>query len=400
MMNNMVRRFCTQIFRRCENYCLQSTAVAPPATSAHNHHLDGDILPMRSREAFQKSPTRSPVRSPLDSTPYFSNTAGDQCHNVLASSQVLIGTNVLVTADTSFGQLDATPSSNEEGDGQEPEDANDRRGGGAGDGGGGRGKHLRITALHTREPVLSKAIVTDIRQESPTVLGLTLRVTNPGFYFKAGQWVDMFIPGLETVGGFSMYSDPAQLENDGTIDLGIKFTKWPPAFWVHKQCHVGSSVAIRAGGDFFYSPEIGDPTYDLLLIAGGVGINPLASILFHAAHLHNSCNPDEYKPGRVKLLYTARTPKDLLYKVRFDELQMETSKVSIEYFCTRQQVSEDSGIHAGKIQLENIRQAIEELDMDNMKALICGPPPMIEAMDTQLLACGLSSSQIYYEKWW
>ncbi|XP_076069731.1 oxidoreductase NAD-binding domain-containing protein 1-like isoform X5 [Oratosquilla oratoria] len=300
---------------------LQSTAVAPPATSAHNHHLDGDILPMRSREAFQKSPTRSPVRSPLDSTPYFSNTAGDQCHNVLASSQVLIGTNVLVTADTSFGQLDATPSSNEEGDGQEPEDANDRRGGGAGDGGGGRGKHLRITALHTREPVLSKAIVTDIRQESPTVLGLTLRVTNPGFYFKAGQWVDMFIPGLETVGGFSMYSDPAQLENDGTIDLGIKFTKWPPAFWVHKQ-------------------------------------------------------------------------------VRFDELQMETSKVSIEYFCTRQQVSEDSGIHAGKIQLENIRQAIEELDMDNMKALICGPPPMIEAMDTQLLACGLSSSQIYYEKWW
>ncbi|KAK7071306.1 Oxidoreductase NAD-binding domain-containing protein 1, partial [Halocaridina rubra] len=97
----------------------------------------------------------------------------------------------------------------------------------------GLGKHLKITAHSTRLPVVAKAVVTDIREESPSVKGLTLQTDNPHFNFKAGQWVDMFIPGIETVGGFSMYSSPSQLAENGTIDLGIKYSKWPPAYWIH-----------------------------------------------------------------------------------------------------------------------------------------------------------------------
>ncbi|XP_066972681.1 oxidoreductase NAD-binding domain-containing protein 1-like isoform X2 [Macrobrachium rosenbergii] len=102
-------------------------------------------------------------------------------------------------------------------------------------GGVGAGKHLQFTAKHSRLPVIAKAVVTDVRLESPSVRGVTLQIDNPQFNFKAGQWVDMFIPGMETVGGFSMYSAPSQLIETGTIDLGIKFSKWPPAFWIHTQ---------------------------------------------------------------------------------------------------------------------------------------------------------------------
>lgn len=43
----------------------------------------------------------------------------------------------------------------------------------------------------------------------------------------------MFIPGLETVGGFSMCSSPQDLATKGTLTLAIKYSTHPPAHWIH-----------------------------------------------------------------------------------------------------------------------------------------------------------------------
>lgn len=90
------------------------------------------------------------------------------------------------------------------------------------------------------------------------------------------------------------------------------------------QCRVGSKVSVRAGGDFHYAPEAGDDPYDLLLIGGGVGVNPLTSMYLHAASLHlqyRECK-EEYKPGKVLLLYSARTYQELLYRVCLECLSL------------------------------------------------------------------------------
>lgn len=266
----------------------------------------------------------------------------------------------------------------------------------------GTGKHLKITAKNTRFPVVAQAVVTDIRAESPTVRGLTLRVDNSVFSFKAGQWIDLFIPGIETVGGFSMYSCPCQLTHTGTIDLGIKFSRWPPAYWVHDQCKIGSEVAIRAGGDFFYAPEIGNLSHDLLLIAGGVGINPLASMFFHASSLHqlHEENKEEYRPGRILLMYSAKTYEELLYKPRLDFISASMPETEISYFITREAPPKSSRITYGRITQETLKSALESLDTSSLKTFVCGPPPMIEEINDHLLACGLLQNQVLYEKWW
>ncbi|XP_045598090.1 oxidoreductase NAD-binding domain-containing protein 1 isoform X2 [Procambarus clarkii] len=208
----------------------------------------------------------------------------------------------------------------------------------------GAGKHLKITAQNTRIPLIAPAVVTDIRPLSPTVHGLTLKVDNPNFTFKAGQWVDMFIPGMETVGGFSMYSCPTHLAETRTLQLGIKFSRWPPAYWVHDQCKIGCEVAIRAGGDFYYAPESGDTSYDLLLVGGGVGINPLASMFLHAISLHriHEENKEEYRPGRILLLYSAKTYEELLYKTLLDTISARTPECEVRYFTTRKPPPESS----------------------------------------------------------
>ena len=72
---------------------------------------------------------------------------------------------------------------------------------------------------------------------------------------------------------------------------------------------------MRVGGDFVYDPtpssQSHDQSHDLLLIGGGVGINPLFSMLLH----HMRLVERKERVGRVKLLYSARSAAELLFKV-------------------------------------------------------------------------------------
>ena len=53
------------------------------------------------------------------------------------------------------------------------------------------------------------------------------------FVQQAGQWVDMLIPGVETVGGFSICNSPENFKETQQIQLAVKFSMHPPAHWIH-----------------------------------------------------------------------------------------------------------------------------------------------------------------------
>ncbi|XP_030406757.1 oxidoreductase NAD-binding domain-containing protein 1 isoform X3 [Gopherus evgoodei] len=98
--------------------------------------------------------------------------------------------------------------------------------------------HLARTANNFRQEVISPAKVCGITNESETVKRLRLAVTNKDFTFKAGQWVDFFIPEVAIVGGFSICSSPGLLEQDGVLELAVKHTVHPPAHWIHTQNNI------------------------------------------------------------------------------------------------------------------------------------------------------------------
>ena len=83
------------------------------------------------------------------------------------------------------------------------------------------------------------------------------------------------------------------------------------------QCTVGSRVAMRVGGDFFFNPTPSDPSVHLLLVAGGVGINPLYSILLHSTdllRLNRTSGGRDYNIS-AHLCYSAKNTQELLFKV-------------------------------------------------------------------------------------
>ena len=79
------------------------------------------------------------------------------------------------------------------------------------------------------------------------------------------------------------------------------------------QCSVGDQLQIRVGGDFFYAPLTPDETTNLLLIAGGVGINPLISMLRHHVWLLSKATCTCTHAAR--LLYSAKNENELIFKV-------------------------------------------------------------------------------------
>lgn len=180
---------------------------------------------------------------------------------------------------------------------------------------------------------VSSVVVEAVTQLSPTVKGFSMLVENENLSFKAGQWymfstlvnvriipfvrVDMHIPSVDTVGGYSITSAPHLLREKRLFTLAIQHSSHPPTLWMTSQCRVGDTLSVRVGGDFVYDPAPSESrdsrlqSCDLCLIAGGMGINPLMSILLH----HTRLVELGQITGRVKLLYSARTVADLLFKV-------------------------------------------------------------------------------------
>ena len=71
-------------------------------------------------------------------------------------------------------------------------------------------------------------------------------------------------------------------------------------------------MSLKVGGDFFFDP-LSEHSSKILMVAGGVGINPLYSIIqeiyesLQSGQLSNDVN--------VKLLYSASCADELLFKV-------------------------------------------------------------------------------------
>ena len=67
---------------------------------------------------------------------------------------------------------------------------------------------------------------------------------------------------------------------------------------------------MRVGGNFYFDPKPSDSSPDLLLVAGGVGINPIYSIVRHVADISQ-----HQHIGKTVLLFSAQSQNELLFKV-------------------------------------------------------------------------------------
>jgi ferredoxin-NADP reductase len=231
---------------------------------------------------------------------------------------------------------------------------------------------------------ITRVEIREIRRETPTVRSFTLDLGEQEFTFLPGQWVDCYLDaeGERGVAGYTITSSPTTKR---TIDLTVRERgENPVTRFLHEEAGVGDVLYVDGGqGEFYYSREMGDP---LVLIAGGIGMTPLMSIL---RYVHDGA-PDVH----AQLYYSARTPSEIIFRGELEEISRARNRISCVFTVTRTEDEAWEG-RRGRITSETL----EAVDRDAL-FYICGPPPMGQDMTELLLELGARRDRIRYEQWW
>ncbi len=236
------------------------------------------------------------------------------------------------------------------------------------------------------------------------------------FTFRPGQWVDLFVPNMFKVGGFSIASTPTQLSSQGIIDIAVKClptTKNEIVHYLHKEASIGCSVFMRIGGEFKFQ---GDDVHGSrllrrsLFLAGGVGITPLFSMVQHVDDLvskHPVSNT--LKPAAI-FMHSCQQEEELIFKPQLDQLQSASANlIQPHYFVTRnpesqwtRRITEDTILDALNALQSNT--PLDETDSiyDGIDVYLCGPPTFEQAMLQYLDKARAQGYRIrlQHEKWW
>jgi len=254
-------------------------------------------------------------------------------------------------------------------------------------------------------------------QLSPKVTGISLHLTESKFSFVPGQWLDFkplpsstwSPPERQKIGGYSITSIPSDLP---LIDLAIQSSRHPVASWACAESKVGDLIDIRVGGTFVYKEGGGrgdDPEWKprrILFTAGGVGINPLFSMI-------KQWHEDDDGDSRAVLLYSCKERGDFLFLGEIEKMLVTESRLRVVCTTTaddvarNRQTDEQSAVvfRHGGIDLGLIHDSMSWLNCGDAskvdKVFVCGPPGMAESLEEVLVSNEIAQkSDILFEKWW
>ncbi len=223
------------------------------------------------------------------------------------------------------------------------------------------------------------APVIAVFSETPSIK--TIRVARPeGFEFQPGQFltVRVRIDGRDHARCYSISSAP---DIRGYLEISVR-RQGVVSNALHATMRAGGSLAIKGPTGVFTYPAGDDRP--LVLLAGGIGITPLMSMLRHAVTT---------APTRpVTLLYSARTEDDFAF---LDELRMLARRhpqMSVRLATHNSTAPEH---HPGHIDEMLVRTAVPHV-VDSI-CLICGPTPMIESMRHLLAVLHVPEAQVRHE---
>ena len=172
---------------------------------------------------------------------------------------------------------------------------------------------------------------------------------------------------------------------------------------------------VRIGGSFTWPPQSLDPeTIDrLVLIAAGVGINPLISIFSHLIRSRS-------RPREIHFLYSTKAdsdmdPQRILFLPRLMDLVAAEAdpQVNLRLFLTG--TGSEGPVEHGKFPNQTILRRMtqhdltcaidgygpENRDRSGTVCYVCGPAKMTdETVDFLQKQNGMNQERVLCEKWW
>ena len=221
-------------------------------------------------------------------------------------------------------------------------------------------------------------VVTDIRIDTPDIK--TFRVVGLDgkkvFDHMPGQCAMLSIPGV----GEAMFSITSSPTNTEYMEFSIKKCGCLTT-WLHAM-DVGQQITIRGPYGKHFPVEDEFKGKDILVIAGGVGLAPVRSVV-------NYIRAKRQDYGKLKIIYGSRSKDDLLDYKEILEEWMQDEGVEVHLTIDRPQEGWDG--HVGFVP-NYVKEVNPSL---NYTVIMCGPPIMIKFTLANLKEMGFAETQVY-----
>lgn len=223
-------------------------------------------------------------------------------------------------------------------------------------------------------------VVTDVKLDTPDIKNFRV-VTRDGkkpFIHKPGQCAMISLPGIGE-GMFSITSSPT---NDEYMEFEIKKCGCLTT-WLH-MIEPGQEITIRGPYGNGFPVDDAFVGRDLLIIAGGVGLAPVRSVINYCRHFRN-------RYGKIDIVYGSRSKDDLAFYEEIISEWMNPDEKDVKVHLTIDREQEGWDGHVGFVP-----NFVKELAFDTNKTVImCGPPVMIKFTLAGLKELGFDETQIY-----
>ena len=204
-------------------------------------------------------------------------------------------------------------------------------------------------------------IITKVIKETPDTHTVRISLENfkdqgEVFSFKPGQFVMVRpkIDGKVIPRAYSISSSPTKAQSkDNYIDLTVRQTKEPTVSkWLNERS-INDKIIFRGPYGQFFWEENHPESSQLLLIGGGSGITPLKSIIEYIS--------DKNLPNKTKLLYSAKTQKDIILHDSLTKINNSNENIEIEFSLTREPEESNWTGRRGRIDSEYIKKTLKEI---------------------------------------
>lgn len=231
--------------------------------------------------------------------------------------------------------------------------------------------------------------VAQVVRETPTVS--TFRLVDPAggrlpFDFLPGQFLQVEVeptPGSSTKRSYTIASAPTRT---GYVELTVK-REPQGAVSAYLHDHVAAGVRLKVAGPYGAFTFSGSDADSIVLIAGGVGVTPMMSVLRYLTDL--------VWPGEIFFIYSARSTDEMLFREELEQLERRHANLSV--LCTAETRTPGTSWLGpeGRLTRELLQAAVP--DLGRRRVHLCGPPAMMAAMKGVLQDLGVPPEQLRTE---
>ncbi len=238
-----------------------------------------------------------------------------------------------------------------------------------------------------------KFVIARKERESDLITSFYLQPEDGGALpdFLPGQYITVRLPlpdGATTMRNYSLSSKPGEdffrisVKRESSVNQFGTTLHGYVSHLLHHDTNIGATLEVGPPCGQFYL-QTTNTEGPLILLAAGVGITPLLSMLETAL---------ERSPRRaITLAHACRNPQVQAFRSRLDELAEKHASVNVHHrYSDVEPGSENHGL----------------IDIDFLKSLnmnaasdiyLCGPPPFLSQLFRSLTQLGISESQIHLE---